>query len=108
MKVPQLTQMAANYETKLARMIEQMADQIVEGAQRRVYQNLKGRRRHSPLAESIRRAHDPDGGIRVFTDKPYARYVEFGTIAQSARPFLTPATEEVKVTFANIKTPQID
>jgi len=52
------------------------------------------------LANSINSVVTQEGDIRVFTDKPYARFVEFGTINQPARPFLTPAVEEVKVTFS--------
>ncbi len=98
----QLTNKAAAYEEKLARMIAQMADQIVSSARKRVYANLKNRKNNSPLASSIDRVVMPQGDIRVFTDKPYAKFVEFGTINQPARPFLTPAVEEVKVTFSGL------
>lgn len=92
----------SRYEAKLARMIENMAQQIVAGARSRVLRNLKNPNGNSPLAQSIRAEMDPDGGMRVLTDISYARYVEFGTIHQPARPFLTPATEEVKVTFSGL------
>ncbi len=90
------------YETKLARMIEEIAEQIVAGAKSRVLRNLKNPKGSSPLADSIRAEADTDGGMRVLTDKSYARYVEFGTIRQPARSFLTPATEEIKVTFSGL------
>ncbi|MCF6216060.1 MAG: HK97 gp10 family phage protein [Emcibacter sp.] len=98
----QLTNKAADYEKELARMIAQMADQIVSSARKRVYANLKSRKGNSPLANSIDSAVTPEGDIRIFTDKPYAKFVEFGTINQPARPFLTPAVEEVKVTFSGL------
>lgn len=88
------------YEARLAAMIDDLAAQVVIGARRRVYRNLKTPRANSPLAESIRTENDPAGGVKVFTDKPYARYVEFGTINQPPRPFLTPAIQDVKVTFS--------
>ncbi len=96
----QLTNRAADYEKELARMIAQIADQIVSSARKRVYANLKRRKGNSPLANSIDSVVTPEGETRVFTDKSYARFVEFGTINQPARPFLTPAVEEVKVTFS--------
>lgn len=102
MNAPGLSQMMTRYEAKLARMIERLAEQIVAGARSRVYRNLKEPTGNSPLAESIRIENDPDGSMRIFTDKPYARYVEFGTVKQPARPFLTPAVEEVKVTFSGL------
>lgn len=102
MKVPDLSQLMTSYEAKLARMIEDLAEQIVAGARSRVFRNLKTPKGNSPLAESIRAEKDPDGSLRIFTDKSYARYVEFGTIKQPARPFLTPAVEEVKVTFSGL------
>lgn len=97
MNVPSII---GNYETKLAQMIEDMAEQIVISARARVYRSLKNPKGNSPLAESIRSEKEPEGGMRVFTDKSYARYVEFGTVNQPARPFLTPAAEEIKVTFS--------
>ncbi|PCI33389.1 MAG: hypothetical protein COB54_03540 [Alphaproteobacteria bacterium] len=97
-----LTQTIIGYEEKLARLIEQMAEQIVIGARARVYRGLKNPKGSSPLAQSLRAEKLPEGGMRIITDKPYARYVEFGTIRQPARPFLTPATEEVKVTFSGL------
>jgi len=102
MQGPDLSQKMIGYEEKLARMIEDIAEQIVAGARLRVFRNLKNPKGSSPLAESIRAEKDPDGGMRVFTDKSYARYVEFGTVKQPARPFLTPATEEIKVTFSGL------
>ncbi len=100
MAVPDLSQLMTSYEAKLARMIEELAQQMVISARSRVFRNLKTPKGNSPLAESIRMKKYPDGGMMVFTDKPYARFVEFGTIKQPARPFLTPAAEEVKVTFS--------
>ncbi|PCJ44587.1 MAG: hypothetical protein COA81_01405 [Alphaproteobacteria bacterium] len=97
-----IAQAITDYESRLQKMIEDMAAQIVSGAQTRVVRNLKSPNANSPLAQSIRATKDPDGTMRVFTDKPYARYVEFGTLRQPPRPFLTPATEEVKVTFRGL------
>lgn len=101
-KHPDLSRRMVRYDAALSQMIADLADEIVVGARTRVYGNLKNPRGNSPLAESIRSVSDPEGGLRVFTDKPYARYVEFGTVRQPARPFLTPAIEEVKVTFAGL------
>lgn len=102
MKVPELSRRMASYEKKLKQVMENLADQIVAGARTRVYQNLKNPKSNSALAESIRTKRQPDSVIHVFTDKSYARYVEFGTVTQPARPFLTPAVEEVKVTFSGL------
>ena len=99
----QLTNKAAVYEEELARMIGQIADQIVSSARKRVYGNLKRRKNNSPLANSINSVVTPEGDIRVFTDKPYARFVEFGTINQPARPFLTPAVEPRKMRSVRYK-----
>ena len=95
-----LSQTMAGYEARLEQMVADIARQIARGAGKRVYRNLKTPKNRSPLAESIRIDEEPDGGLRVFTDESYGRFVEFGTINQPARPFLTPATEEVKVTFS--------
>jgi len=105
---PQLTQRAAAYEKQLAEMLGHMADQIADGARRRVRRNLKNKTAHSPLVDSFRVEIGFDGALRVLTDKPYARYVEFGTMHQPARPFLTPAVEEVKVTFSGLLARLID
>lgn len=102
MKSPDTTKNLKVYEEKLAQMIEALAQQIVAGAQARVYRNLKSPKGTSALAKSLQVTKAADGGLQISTDKPYARYVEFGTISQSARPFLTPAVEEVKVTFSGI------
>ena len=102
MAAPELSRQMVRYEEKLAEMLEKLAAEIVTRARSRVLQNLKTPRSNSPLADSIRMEKDPAGGVRVLTDKPYARYVEFGTVSQSARPFLTPAVEEVKVTFSGL------
>ncbi len=98
----QLSNKVSDYEKKLARMVDQMAEQIVAGARMRVIRDLKIPKNNSPLADSLRVEKDPMGGVQVVTDKPYARFVEFGTRFQPARPFLTPAVEEVKVTFLGI------
>ncbi len=100
MKNPDLTIMAARYEKRLAGMIAGLADQIITSARRRLARNSKSRDGQSALAASLRREAIPDGGMRVLTDKSYAKYVEFGTRNQPARPFLTPAAQEVKVTFS--------
>ncbi|HHL34186.1 MAG TPA: hypothetical protein ENJ30_07470 [Desulfobulbaceae bacterium] len=83
-------------------MGKDVAAQVVSGAQSRVLRNLKNPKGNSPLAQSIRAIKDLGGGVRIFTDRPYARYVEFGTVKQSPRPFLTPAVEGVKVTFRGL------
>ncbi len=92
----------SRYEAKLDRMISNMAEEIIFGAKARLLRSLKDPKTTSPLVMSIGMEADPEGGVRVFTDKPYARFVEFGTFNQAARPFLTPAAEEVKVTFARL------
>ncbi|PCI43058.1 MAG: hypothetical protein COB49_12860 [Alphaproteobacteria bacterium] len=97
-----LSQTMTRYEAELARMVENLAEQIVIGARSRVMRNLKKPKGNSPLAQSIRAEKDPEGGMRVLTDKSYARYVEFGTVNQPARPFLTPAAAEVRVTFSSV------
>ena len=102
MNVPMLSRRMVGYEIKLKQMVENLADQIVAGARERVYRNLRNPKDNSPLAESIRAEKDTNGHIRVFTDKSYARYVEFGTATQPARPFLTPAVEDVKVSFSGL------
>ncbi|MCF6197693.1 MAG: HK97 gp10 family phage protein [Emcibacter sp.] len=97
-----MVQAMADYETRLQKMMENMAAQVESGAQSRVARKLNSPNANSPLAQSIRATKDLGGGMRVFTDRPYARYVEFGTVKQSPRPFLTPAVEEVKVTFRGL------
>ncbi|MBL4801740.1 MAG: hypothetical protein JKY45_07575 [Emcibacter sp.] len=97
-----LSRQRERYEAELAQMIIDLAERIVAGAKSRVLKNLKTPKGNSSLAMSIRMEKDPGGGVRVLTDKSYARYVEFGTISQPALPFLTPAVEEVKVTFSGL------
>ena len=97
-----LSTVMSRYEAKLDRMISGMAEEIVFGAQARLLKSLKDPKTTSPLVTSLRMEEDPEGGMRVFTDKPYARFVEFGTFNQAARPFLTPAAEEVKVTYTRL------
>tara|TARA_R110002072_G_scaffold269694_1_gene428985 strand:+ start:445 stop:789 length:345 start_codon:yes stop_codon:yes gene_type:complete len=98
-----LDQQVRLYEQRLAEMVDQLAAAVARGARARVLRNLKHPKYHSELAASLRVEKDPAGGRRVITDLPYARYVEFGTRFQAARPFLTPAVEEVKVAFAGLK-----
>ncbi len=100
METPDLTELTARYEKRLAGMIAGLADQIIISARRRLARNLKGGNGTNALAASLRREPAPDGGVQVLTDKSYAKYVEFGTRNQPARPFLTPAAQEVKVTFS--------
>ncbi|PHZ84896.1 HK97-gp10 family putative phage morphogenesis protein [Paremcibacter congregatus] len=98
-----LDQQARLYERRLAEMVDQLAAAVVRGARARVLRNLKHPKDHSDLAASLRVEKDPAGDLRVITDLPYARYLEFGTRYQAARPFLTPAVEEVKVAFAGLR-----
>jgi len=100
MTSPETNVRMERYERELERMTRALAQQIADGARRRVYRNLKSPKARSPLADSIRVTADSAGGWRVVTDKYYARFVEFGTRYQPARPFLTPAAEEVKVNFS--------
>lgn len=97
-----LNQKAVDYEKQLTTMVRHMAAEIVKGAKSRVRQNQSQPKSDSPLAASLQVMDLGDGALKVITDKPYARYVEFGTLHQRARPFLTPATEEVKVTFQDL------
>jgi len=90
---------ANQYEKDLQEAGLLMAQAIVAGARRRLYQNLKYPKSHSPLAQNIRLEAE-GGDLKVITDKAYARFVEFGTRTMPARPFLTPATEEVKVSYS--------
>lgn len=97
------------YEQRLDRYVMDLAEQIASSARTKVYQNLRPPRAssplaNSPLANSIQVRNDPaignKTGAMVYTTMPYARYVEFGTRFQASRPFLTPAVEEVKVSFS--------
>lgn len=93
------------YERRLDQYVMDLAAQIASSARTKVYQNLRPPRASSPLADSIQVRNDTPienkAGAIVFTTMPYARYVEFGTRFQAARPFLTPAVEEVKVNFSS-------
>lgn len=94
---------AKDYERRLQDFALNLGHAVVDGARRRVYQNLKNPKSYSPLAENIRLEKDGMGqDFRVITDKPYARFVEFGTQKSPARPFLTPASEAVKATYTNV------
>ncbi|WP_321397382.1 HK97-gp10 family putative phage morphogenesis protein [Emcibacter sp.] len=93
-----LAEARRTYEDRLMNFVENMAADIAAGARDRVYRNKKSADTHSPLAESIMVVQKPRGAD-VTTSVSYAPYVEFGTQKMPARPFLTPATEEVKVLF---------
>lgn len=45
------------------------------------------------LRDSLEEIEDPDGGVLVGTDIPYAPFVEFGTSNMAAEPFLRPAAD---------------
>ncbi|WP_417319828.1 HK97-gp10 family putative phage morphogenesis protein [Emcibacter sp.] len=88
-----------SYEKRLDGFVEGLAMEIAAGARHRVYRDRKSESPVSPLADSIHVARE-SASYEVRTSMSYAPYVEFGTSKMAARPFLTPATEEVKVRFA--------
>lgn len=91
-------QVAVQYENRLRDLVRDVATEILSGAHARVLRNSNDT---GALAESLH-LEENGTGYAVVTKLPYARYVEFGTRFQPAQPFLTPAVEEVRVTFGAI------
>ncbi|MFC7048905.1 hypothetical protein [Emcibacter nanhaiensis] len=87
-----------DYENRLTAFVRGLATEIAAGARCRVYRNRKSENPSSPLAESIETVKQQNG-YDVMASLSYAPYVEFGTSRMAAKPFLTPAAEEVKVRF---------
>lgn len=46
-----------------------------------------------PMADSLQVGLDPDGAVVLTVEDPAAVFVEYGTRAENARPFLRPAAE---------------
>lgn len=93
-----LDQAVATYEKQVEGQAWDVAMEILSDARARVLRNSNDT---GALAASL---HLEENGTdyAVVTNVPYARYVEFGTRFQPAQPFLTPAVEEVRVTFGAV------
>lgn len=73
-----------------------LAEEVAEDARTRVLdQRDPARPLPSALADSIQAVKDGMQAV-VYTDAPYAIYVELGTRRQPARPFLGPAAERLR------------
>ncbi len=81
---------------KTALLKSQKAALLVRSyAKDNIYRSLKTKLSSSPLAETIT-VEGSSFGYVVSTNVPYAKYIEFGTIYQSAKPFMSLAAEQVK------------
>jgi HK97 gp10 family phage protein len=83
------------YEIQAQKQAKYAAETLKSYAKGNLYNSLKKKTSYSPLAETIA-VEEKNGGYAVTTNMPYAKFVEFGTIFQSARPFMTLAAEQLK------------
>lgn len=91
---------------KVARAVDEAADDVAAAARARVLANRKTGGGPSPLAGSVRVRPAPSGsGRTVEATAPHARFVELGTRRMAARPFLRPALMAVRADLvARIRT----
>ncbi|GAK34418.1 MULTISPECIES: hypothetical protein [Iodidimonas] len=78
-----------SFDDRLARL----ARMIAEDARERVLLNSSTKPSPDGLANSLD-VRAITGGHEVFTDKPYAVFVELGTARMAAEPFLQPAFDQ--------------
>lgn len=87
-----LAKLERDIRSGAAKALAEGAEAIAQSARERVAAQTDGT---GELEDSIRVVTSSDGlSARVEATAPHAAHVEYGTVDQSAQPFLTPAVEE--------------